>query len=126
MPATKKVVRKRALAKHATSPSQSMEERRDGHSDNPGSRLTEAFLQDVLADWEAHGTAAIACARAERPHDYLKLVTALLPKESKVKVDTLEELSDNQLAEQLARLVARIAATGAGSGYRTGPEAAPE
>jgi len=85
-----------------------------------GIRLNEAFLKDVLSDWQAHGAAAIASARVERPHDYLKLVTGLFPKELNVRVNALDELSDEQLAGQLAAALAQLAAAGAGPGAGTG------
>ncbi len=85
-----------------------------------GIRLNEAFLKDVLSDWQAHGAAAIASARVERPHDYLKLVTGLFPKELNVRVNALDELSDEQLAGQLAAALAQLAAAGAGPGAGAG------
>jgi len=85
-----------------------------------GIRLNEAFLKDVLSDWQAHGAAAIASARVERPHDYLKLVTGLFPKELNVRVNALDELSDEQLAGQLAVLLAQLAAAGVDPGAGAG------
>ena len=72
-----------------------------------------AFVNDVLADWRAHGAAAIASVRTERTHDYLKLVTSLFPRESEAKVSGLDELSDEQLGAQLAAVLAQLAAAGA-------------
>ena len=91
-----------------------------------GIRLNEAFLKDVLSDWQAHGAAAIASARVERPHDYLKLVTGLFPKELNVRVNALDELSDEQLAGQLAAALAQLAAAGAGPGTGAGAAEAAE
>ena len=44
-------------------------------------RLRDAFVTALAADYEANGAAAIAVLRAERPHDYVKLVASLLPKD---------------------------------------------
>jgi hypothetical protein len=93
---------------------------RESEERDAGIRLNEAFLKDVLSDWEAHGAAAIASARVERPHDYLKLVTGLIPKALNVKVNALDELSDEQLAGQLAAALAQLAAAGAGPGAGAG------
>jgi hypothetical protein len=85
---------------------------------NPATTLSEAFLSDLLADWQAHGTVAIASVRAERPHDYLKLVTGTFPKDTGAKGNELDELSDEQLAGQLGAVLARLAAAGADAGAR--------
>lgn len=99
---------------------------RESEERDAGIRLNEAFLKDVLSDWEAYGAAAIASARVERPHDYLKLVTGLFPKELNVRVNALDELSDEQLAGQLAAALARLAAAGAGPGAGAGAAEAAE
>lgn len=92
---------------------------------DPGGRLSAVFLGDVLQDWEEHGATAIASVRAERPHDYLKLVTTLFPKEANAKVNALDELTDDQLAHQLAAILAQLAAGGVdpGAGDRAAAKA---
>jgi hypothetical protein len=45
-------------------------------------RLSEAFIAALAADYDAFGAEAIAALRIEKPADYVKLVAALLPKES--------------------------------------------
>jgi len=76
----------------------------------PGSRtaLAEAFLKDVLSDWQTHGAAAIVTFRDERPHDYVRMVARLLPKELNVKVSEFENLTDEQLSTQLASVLKRL------------------
>jgi Family of unknown function (DUF5681) len=61
---------------------------RPGQSGNPrgrpkGSRhkLSEAFLAELVADFEAGGRAAIERCRLERPDVYVRLVASLLPKQ---------------------------------------------
>lgn len=90
-----------------------------GHSGNlvgrpKGSRnlLCEAFFKDLLADWEAHGKQAIETFRGERPHDYVKVVASLLPKELNVKVNELEELSDAEISSRLNALVREMRSAG--------------
>ena len=89
-------------------------------------RLTQRFFNDMLQDWEAHGAQAIADFRAERPHEYVKLVAGLLPRQLNVKVNELDELSDEQINEQFNALVAQLAAgsvePGAGDGAAEAPE----
>lgn len=59
-----------------------------GQSGNPAgrpkgarSKLTEQFLKAMLEDFEAHGIAAIAKVREDKPDQYLKVVAAIIPKE---------------------------------------------
>ena len=48
----------------------------------PQLRLREAFIAALAEDYERHGASAIAALRDERPHDYVKLVASLLPKDA--------------------------------------------
>lgn len=76
-----------------------------GQSGNPlgrpkGSRhkLGEAFVTALQADFMANGEAAIKTVREERPHEYLKVVASLLPKQIEVKEGTFDGFSDEQLS----------------------------
>lgn len=82
-----------------------------GQSGNPvgrafGSRslLSEAFLKDLLADWQENGPEALKMARAESPATYLRVVASLMPKEIAVKheVDNLS-LADLDVAIDILR-----------------------
>ena len=46
-----------------------------------GLRLRDSFVAALAADYEAHGAAAIAALRIDRPQDYVKLVATLLGKD---------------------------------------------
>ncbi|WP_143149275.1 DUF5681 domain-containing protein [Hyphomicrobium sp. CS1BSMeth3] len=81
---------------------------RPGQSGNPrgrpkGSRnkLGEDFLSALQADFAEHGPATIAKVREDRPHEYLKVVASILPKELNVKTSPLEGLSDEELEESI-------------------------
>ena len=96
-----------------------------GGEPKPDALLSDRFIQDVIADWEEHGAKAIASVRADRPQDYLKLITGLFPKDTTVKVDALDELTDEQLSARLAAVLARLAAAGTPAGGGSGsPETA--
>lgn len=104
-----------------------------GQSGNPKGRprgarqrLGERFLTDMLADWDAHGTAAIEKAREENPSQYLRVVASILPKELNVRVNELDELSDEQLAAQLGRVATELARAGVAFGEGTGSPAAAQ
>ena len=82
-----------------------------GQSGNPAGRkkgsrnkLAEAFLADMLEDWEANGSDAIKVVRRKKPDAYLKVVASILPKQMDVNVNNFEELTDEQLREQLERV----------------------
>ena len=100
-----------------------------GQSGNPKGRpkgargkLGEAFLQDMLADWEANGAEAIATVRDEKPDAYLKVVASILPKEMNLRVGEFDDLTDEQLARQFATIASQLA--GAGLAFGEGVEAA--
>ena len=74
------------LADHAWKP---------GQSGNPAGRpkgsrhaIEERFLKAVLDDFEENGRDAIAKAREANPLGYCNMIVSLLPKESKLEVDS--------------------------------------
>jgi len=82
-----------------------------GVSPNPKGRpkgarnkLGEAFLQDMLTAWEAHGADAIQKVIEERPHEFIKCVAGILPSEVKVQTTAVQELSDDELTAALVAL----------------------
>ena len=100
-----------------------------GQSGNPTGRLvgtrrklSERFLDDMLNDWNEHGAEAIALFRTEKPHEYVKVVAGIMPRELKVKVNELEQLSDQELADQFAALCAELSRAGAGFPWGDGAE----
>lgn len=73
-------------------------------------KLGEDFIHALAADFETNGVEVIATVRAERPHEYLKVVASLLPKHVEVKDVTLDELARDELAAVLdAVRAARLA-----------------
>lgn len=76
-----------------------------GNNANPfgrpkGSRnkLGEQFIQALQADFEENGKAAIEEVRTDRPHEYLKVIASLLPKQVEIKEGAFDGVSDEQLA----------------------------
>ncbi len=104
-----------------------------GKSGNPAgrprgarSKLGEAFLQDMLADWSEHGVAVVQNVREEDPTQYLKVVASVLPKEMNVRVSEFDDLTDDQLARQLAAIASQLARAGVAFGEGTGQAETPQ
>ena len=81
-----------------------------GQSGNPKgrpkgarSRVSESLLEGLAQHFETKGKNAIDVVFKERPHDYLKIIASLVPKQ--MEIDDLrpklkaEDLTDDQLAE---------------------------
>lgn len=71
-------------------------------------KLGEAFLEDMLADWEANGPAAIVKVRETKPEQYLKVVAMILPKDLNINVNSTDHLTDDQLIQRIRSLDAAI------------------
>ncbi len=76
-----------------------------GNNANPtgrpkGSRnkLGEDFLKAMQEDFAANGVEAITSVRNDRPHEYLKIIASILPKQIELKEGTFDGISDEQLA----------------------------
>lgn len=64
-----------------------------GQSGNPNGRpkgsrnkLGEAFLEKLLADFEANGIEAIEACRVNSPETYVRVIASILPKEIQAEV----------------------------------------
>lgn len=80
-----------------------------GRGKGARNRLSVAFLEAFAKDFEEHGEAAIITVRAERPHEYLKVVAALMPKEFEINDNRLAELPDDELAAVIDYIRSRLA-----------------
>lgn len=94
-----------------------------GQSGNPKGRpkgarnkLGEEFIFDMLSAWKEQGKDAISRVIKDRPHEFIKAVAGILPKEVNVTTSTVQELSDDELAAALAALRSVTALAHAGSG----------
>lgn len=80
-------------------------------------KLGEVFITALQADFEEHGVRVIETVRTERPHEYLKVVASLLPKQVEIKEGAFDGLSDEELS---ALVVAARSALGAVDGGGAG------
>lgn len=81
-----------------------------GHPGGPGrakgsrNALGEDFLKALHDDFKLNGEAAIQSMRADKPAEYVKVIASILPKELNVKIDPIEELTDDELINRLHAL----------------------
>jgi hypothetical protein len=72
-------------------------------------KLNTAALNDLLAEWQEGGRAAIKAFRREDPGGFVRAVIATFPKEFTIETVT-DDLSDEELSLMIGRLRAEIAA----------------
>lgn len=115
-----KVARETPQDETAKTPAQQLKpyQWKPGQSGNPKGRpqnakqvLSDAFLADMLEAWKSKGKQAIDRVIEERPHEFIKAVGAIVPKDINVKTSALDELSDDDIASMLAAVRSTIAAS---------------
>lgn len=86
-----------------------------GQSGNPSGRplgsrnkLSEAFLDDLLSDWENHGKSVIVEVRNSNPSAYLKVVASLISKDHTIDLQSSGSWTSENEPEILAEIYARI------------------
>ena len=72
-----------------------------GQSGNPKgkplgarNRLSVRFLEDLCADWEAHGHEALKATRLAEPATYCLMVAKLLPRDTNLNISASQALLD--------------------------------
>ena len=76
-----------------------------GRPSGSRNQLTARIFEDVLSHWNepiegrniTKGMAALEVMRKEKPAEYVKVVTSLLPKELVFSDSTVQDLSDEQI-----------------------------
>jgi len=71
--------------------------------------LGKTFVQALMTDFERFGVRRLTRLRRQRPHLYFRLVTALLPKEYRIKEVDFSDIADQELQQMLDLLKAAIA-----------------
>src|SRR5262245_53578863 len=55
-----------------------------GRTKGTRNKLGSVFLEKLLKEFDEHGEEAIRICRVERPHEFLKIVASILPKEFEI------------------------------------------
>lgn len=93
-----------------------------GRPQNAKQKLSDAFLADMLEAWQAKGKEAIDRVIEERPHEFIKAVGAIVPKDINVKPSAMDELTDDDVASLIGAVRSAILASpspAVGSGSET-------
>ena len=69
-------------------------------------KLSDAFCQALLDDFEAHGVAAIEALRSQDPSAYIRVIASMVPKHVKAEISPFDGMSDGQLNALIAVVVA--------------------
>jgi hypothetical protein len=67
-------------------------------------------LEDLFADWQEGGVAAIKMMRVENPSGYCKLMASILPRELLFETGSVSELADDELDAMITMLRERALA----------------
>jgi hypothetical protein len=73
-------------------------------------KLCKRLLEDLFADWQEGGQAAIKMMRIERPAEYVRVMCSILPKEMLFETGAVSELGDDELDHMITMLRERALA----------------
>src|SRR5215203_4573787 len=65
-------------------------------------KLGEKLIEDLFVHWQANGMKAIEVMFAERPHEYVRAVVSILPRE--VKIENVDSMTDDELKARIKQL----------------------
>jgi hypothetical protein len=73
-------------------------------------KLCKRLLEDLFADWQEGGIAAVRMMRVENPSGYCKMMASILPKELLFETGSVSELDDTELDHMIEMLRERALA----------------
>ena len=68
-----------------------------GRTKGTRNKLGSVFLEKLLKEFDEHGEEAIRICRVERPHEFLRIVASILPKEFEIVDSRLTDITDEEL-----------------------------
>jgi hypothetical protein len=84
-------------------------------------KLCKRLLEDLFADWQEGGQAAIKMMRMERPAEYVRVMCSILPKEMLFETGSVSELADDELDNMITMLRERALAVRQEQALEIGP-----
>lgn len=87
-----------------------------GRAKGSRNRLSASFVEALAKEFEEHGEETLRICRTERPHEFLKIVAGVIPKEFEISDSRLKELSDDELDFFLAFAKRQLLAAPVGGG----------
>jgi hypothetical protein len=85
-------------------------------------KLCRKLLEDLFADWQEGGAAAIKMMRIERPAEYVRVMCSILPKEMLFETGSVSELADDELDQMITMLRERALAVRQEQAIEKAPE----
>jgi hypothetical protein len=73
-------------------------------------KLCKRLLEDLFADWQEGGVAALKMMRMEKPAEYVRVMVSVLPKELLFETGSLADLDDDELDHMIEMLRERALA----------------
>ena len=64
-------------------------------------KLQHTFVSALEKDFHQHGEGVIRIVRIEKPHEYLKIIAQVIPREFTITEGELDTMSDDDLLEAL-------------------------
>jgi hypothetical protein len=71
--------------------------RSGGRAKGTRNKISQRFLEDFAAEWEAKGAECLKIMATEHPSDFVKVAAGLLPKEMEITDSRLQDISDQEL-----------------------------
>ncbi len=70
-----------------------------GRPEGSRNKLSALFYKDLLASWEEFGVDAMKATAISKPHEFIKIVASLMPKEFAIKSENVADMTDVDLED---------------------------
>lgn len=84
-------------------------------------KLSTAFVEALVKEFEEFGAEALRLCRIERPVEFIKIVASIIPKEFEITDNRLKDLSDDELDLFLNLAKQQLGAVGGDTESGEGP-----